>query len=411
MHRRILMTAVVAVLAIAVSATTFITLDRSYTLTVMMPNASNLVEGGSVMRDGYEAGSISEISTEDGKAKVRLELDDEFAPLREGATVEVSWKAVLSERRLVIDDGPSGNEELPSGSMLTEEMAAPVELDQVLAILDEPTRDKLKALVDDVEGTLDEREAEINDTLTTAGPALESLGSVLRGIGSDGAAIKELITQLNSTMSIVEQRDQEVERVVSALGETTAETVEQHQQLGETLERLPEIVRQADSTLKRVPGAVDATVPLLEDLSPVTERMTSVSGNLRPVLGDLRPAVAELRPTLSALSELLEYTPGLLDTGRSTFPDAAKASRDADDALSFLRPYTPELAGFLSNWGSASGSYDANGHYARFFIQSGLEGANVNPGITGAGVEKDMTPMPGDAVDQPWTDAFGSGMR
>jgi phospholipid/cholesterol/gamma-HCH transport system substrate-binding protein len=33
--------------------------------------------------------------------------------------------------------------------------------------------------------------------------------------------------------------------------------------------------------------------------------------------------------------------------------------------LEFIRPYTPEITGWLRDFGSSSANYDANGHYAR----------------------------------------------
>jgi phospholipid/cholesterol/gamma-HCH transport system substrate-binding protein len=79
--------------------------------------------------------------------------------------------------------------------------------------------------------------------------------------------------------------------------------------------------------------------------------------------------------------------------------------------LNFLRPYTPELQGFLSNWASAFSGYNANGHYARFLAQAGPASVDANPGIMPPGVTSDPYPLPGANVGQPWTDAFGSSVH
>lgn len=409
--RRLVIAALVAVVALGAGAAAFGAVAQPYTVSVVLPNATNLIEGGSVMRKGYEAGSIEDIKVENDKARLTLALDDEFGPLHEGAKVEVVWKAVLGERLVTIQDGPKQNAQIPAGGMLTGAQDAPVEFDAVLAALDAPTREKLQSFVKELSATLGSSEQDIKKTLGTAGPALKAMGKVLRGIGTDGAAIRQLVTQLNNTMGILAKRDKTIEQVVNELGDTTAATVDQRQALGTMLAKLPGTVRLADKTLGKVPGVVDDTMPLLADLRPVTGKLKSVSRNLQPVLNDLRPAVAQLRPTLDAASELLRYTPGLMDTGTATFPAADQAFRGLVPALNFLRPYTPEVMGWLSNWASATANYDANGHFARFFIQTGLEAANVNPGVTSPGLKKQPAPLPGDAVQQPWTDAFGSGMR
>lgn len=402
---------VAVVFALILSAAAAGTAVRDYQIVVMMPNATNLFEGGSVMRNGFEAGSIESIDVKDGMAKLVLDLDGDFGKLHEGATVEVIWKALLGERLVKVTDGPEGNAEIPSGAMLTGPMKEPVEIDQVLATLDEPTRKKINSLVQRVSTTLDGREKNINETLRTAGPALKALGGVLSDIGTDGEAINQLVTQLNNMLTILAKRDANIEQIVNQLGATTATMVKQQRALGDSVQQLPEVVDRARETLAKVPGAVDETVPLLEDLAPASKRLTSVAKNLKPLMTDLRPAIAQLRPTLSSLASLLRYTPSLMDSGSATFPAANSALRTLTPALDFLRPYTPEVAGWASNWGSANGGYDANGHYGRFFVQAGLESANINPGITGPGVTQTLTPAPGSPVGQPWVDAYGSGMQ
>jgi phospholipid/cholesterol/gamma-HCH transport system substrate-binding protein len=404
--------AIVAAVGLAVVGGMFALLTRggAYTVTAVLPNAGNLYVGSSVMRDGYEAGSISEISVEDGKAVVELSIDDEFGPLHDGATAEVLWKAALGERLVRIVDGPEQNPELRDGALLRGIQREPIELDAVLSALDAPTRRHVASLVTRLRGTLSGREAEANASLRSAGPAISELGAVLREIGADGEAIKQIVEQFDQTMSILATRDQSLQQVVTSLAATTRMVAEQEAGVGATLQKLPPVLRSATSTLSRVPRTVDATVPLLEDLAPATARLRSVSTNLRPLLRDLRPTVARLRPTLDALSRLLGLTPGLLESGIATVPQVDSALTGLTPALDFLRPYTPEVVGWATNWGSAGGNYDANGHYVRFHILTGPE-ALIPSNRPGPGVTQNLTPEPGAPVGQSWTDANGSELR
>lgn len=382
-----------------------------YEVTMVLPNANNLFTGGSVVRDGYEAGTIKSIKVVDGKAQVRVKLDPSFDDLHDGATGQVVWKAALGERLLRIDDGPASNAKLPSGAMLRGVQIEPVEVDQVLAALDPPTRTKINSLIARLNSTMSGKEKDFNTTLETAGPALQQLGAVLRELGADGEAIKQLVVQFNDTMTILAKRDGSVASIVNDLSRTTATVVQQKQALGATLKQLPGVIDDAQTTLAKVPSTVDETVPLLDDLAPAMNRLTSVSKNLRPLLSDLRPAVADLRPTLNSLGDLLQITPGLLDAGTSTIPSVGAMFASLTPVLDFLRPYTPEVAGWASNWGSAAGNYDANGHYTRFLIQTGVEAPIGITGAPGPGVTQNFTPAPGSPVGQPWTDAYGSEMR
>lgn len=384
---------------------------RDYRVSVVLPNAGNLFIGGSVMRDGYEAGSITDITVEDGQAVVELSLDSEFAPLRDGATAEVVWKAALGERLLRVEDGAEENAELPDGAMLAGVQREPVELDAVLSALDPETRAHVSSLVSRLRDTLAGREADANATLRTAGPALRELGAVLREVNTDGEAISQIVTQFQQTMGIVAERDESLQQIVTSLAAMTETVASQEEQLGSTLTKLPPVLERATTTLDRVPGTVDATVPLLEELAPATARLRPVSKNLSPLLQDLRPTVAQLRPALDSVSRLLGITPGLLGESIAVMPEADKAMTGLTPVLDFLRPYTPEIAGWATNWGSAAGNYDINGHYNRFYIQTGVEAPIGLTSQPGPGVTQNLTPAPGQPVGQPWTDAFGSELR
>lgn len=404
----------VGVLGLALVGGSVVALDQTdgYHVSAVLPNAGNVFVGSSVMYDGYEAGSVTDIDVQDGKALVRLSLDDEFGPLHDGATVEVVWKAALGERLVRVVDGPDENAELPEGAMLAGVQREPVELDAVLSALDAPTRQRLSSLVSRLQQTLAGKEDQANASLQAAGPALEELGSVLREVGTDGEAIKQIVTQFDETMRILASRGDSLEQVVSSLASATDTIAAQERNVGSTLQKLPPVLEKANTTLARVPGTVDKTLPLLEDLAPATDSLQSVSRNLEPLLQDLRPTVGDLRPTLDRLSQLLGITPGLLDGSTATAPDADDALTGLTPALDFLRPYTPEITGWATNWGSAAGNRDNQGHYTRFLIQAGLESVIPSPtGKPAPGITQNLTPDPGSPVGQPWTDAYGSEMR
>lgn len=382
-----------------------------YEVNLVMPAATNIVNGGDVQVRGISAGKVDGIRVQDGKAVVTVNLDKEFAPLHDGTTAQVEWKAVLGERIIQLTPGPLKNPEVPNGGMIQAGMQQPVELDQVLAALDPKTRQRLNSLVHQLQGTTGGSEPDLNATLRTAGPAVQSLGEVLKGIGTDGPAIRSLVTELSQMTGTLAQRQSDLRSIVENLSQTTNATANQRDQLRQSLHQLPGTLKSADSALTNVPGAVDQSMPLLHDLRPATKKLPSVAGNLNPLLTDLRPTVARLKPTLQSAQGLLGRTPGFLDSAHAVLPEAKSTLDSAAPAISFLRPYTPELAGWLSNWGSAAANYDSFGNYARIYIQGGAGNVNSNPGVMPPGVQDKQTRVPGELEHQPWTDAAGSGMR
>lgn len=397
-------------IALVIAGVWFLT-GNSYTVKVVLPEATNIVEGGTVQLNGFQAGKVSSIEAQGNQAVLQLQINRKYAPLHEGAVVLVAWKALLGERLVDITDGPSRNATIPNHGLIVGKMPQPTELDQILNTLDAPTLAHLRSLVNGLDSTLKGHEGDVNATLRASGPALRALGGVLDAVGTDGPAIRALVTRLNQLSGTVADHQADVRTIVTQLTRLTSLAASRQQQLRDSLSALPPTLETARTTLDKVPPVADQVVPLLHDLDPATARLRSVADNLHPLLRDLRPTLRELRPTLAALSRLLDHTPGLLDSAHGTFPQLTRTLEVLSGPLDFLRPYTPEATGWLSNWNSAFAAFDSNGHYARIFVQAGSTSLMGNPGIVPPGVRLNPYPAPGQNGGTPWTDAFGSGVR
>ncbi|HEX4362201.1 MAG TPA: MlaD family protein [Pseudonocardia sp.] len=385
---------------------------NTYTVKVALPSATNIVDGGTVQLNGFEVGSVSSIEAQENQAILELKIDRDYAPLHEGAVVLVPFKALLGERVVDITDGPSTNAVIPNHGLIVGQMPKPTEFDQILNTLDAPTLDHLKSLVNGLDDTVKGHEADVNATLQASGPALQALGGVLDAVGTDGPAIRALVTRLNELTGTVADHQNDVRTIVTQLTRLTSLAASRQQQLRDSLSALPPTLETAKTTLDKVPPVAHKVVPLLHDLDPATEKLESVAGNLNPLLKDLRPALHDLRPTLRDLNELFDNTPGLLDSyNNGAAQGLTEALDNLSDPLDFLRPYTPEAIGWLSNWNSAFANYDSNGHFARIFVQAGSTSLMGNPGIVPPGVRVTPYPAPGQNGGTPWTDAFGSGVR
>ncbi len=275
----------------------------------VLPNAGNLFVGGSVMRDGYEAGSITDIKVEDGKAVVELSLDDEFAPLHDGATVEVVWKAALGERLLRVEDGPESN----AGARRRRDAR------RRTARAGRAGRRALRARRADpragrVAGQPAARHpgpaARRTPTRACEPPGRRCASSVrcCARSNTDGEAIKQIVAQFDETMRIVAERDQSLQQVVTSLAAMTELGREPggtaRRDPGEAARRCCE--RRAPARSDRVPGTVDADAAAARGAGPghgapatgLEEPAPAAAGpaaDRRPAATDARRAVAAAR--------------------------------------------------------------------------------------------------------------------
>lgn len=370
--------------------------DHGYRLDVVMSSAVGITPGQPVRIEGREAGEVLDVVARDGAAVVTVGLTE---PVRSGAVVRVEWRSLLGERALGITPGPADGPELPSGSTIPAG-ADQVTVEDLLETLDEPTRLALAGTLRELSGTLADRD--LNRTVASAGPAVQALGAVLAAVGEDGPAVRALVVEARELTSVLVARQDRLASTVTDLADLTETVAAQQRALTDGLGRLPGTLTSATAALDAVPSATDAAVPLLEGLAPATARLPGLAAQLRPALADLRPVAARLRPVLAATDDLLDRGPRLLDATASTLPQVTDAVDASRPAAAFLRPYTPEVAGVISNWGNMFAAYDAEGHYAQALITFGLTSFDDLPPQAPTGGVVDTTPAPGAAGGQPW---------
>jgi len=381
-----------------------------YQVVVALPSATNLYPGAVVQVSGLDAGKVDAIWVSGSEARLRLDLDKSVAPLHDGAQVRVAWNSLVGRRQVDIVDGPATSPTLPDGKLIAAAYEN-VELDDVLATLDAPTRAKVQALVGDLDTVLGKNDVKVNQLLAAAAPGVQSIAGILDDVGSDGQALRSLVTNLHQVTSTLSSRDQQLSATVSHLRSVLASTVRQQQALSAALDAAPSTLAYGTAFFSKVPAAVDQVVPLVDELRPAIDQLPEVAHRLNPVLTDLRPTVADLRPTLAAASSLLGVTPNFLDRGTSVVPQLDSAVSSLQPAVSFLRPYTPEVIGFLTNWTSLFSAKNSAGHFGRALVPASGTSLNSNPGILPPGQTQWQAPAPGQLVGQAWTDANGDTIR
>ena len=394
MSRKKLIAAALAVAVVALLGVRHLT-GSSYEVRFQMASFSSGYKDAEVTIAGQSVGRITKIQVVDGSAVVTASIDRSAAPLHAGTSARLAWRNAIGARTLAVTPGASKNPALPSGKLI-KSTAEPVQLDDVLAGLDAPTRANLQKLVANLRTTLNGNETNLNRTVATAGPLLGALGEVLKGVGQDGPAIRSLVTDLESLTARLNTRDAKTEQTLLKLRTLVSAAAGQQQQISAALDELPGTVAAGTSFFAKVPGAVDQAVPLIEDLQPTIHQLPKVAAKLNPVLTDLRPTVNALRPTLASARQLLGLTPGLLDTGSATIPDLTTALGRLEPAVSFLRPYTPEVIGFLTNWTSLFSAKNSAGHFGRALVPISASSFNSNPtGIMPPGIIRWDAPGPG----------------
>ncbi len=338
-----------------------------YTVTIVFPAASNLNTGGLVEVNGFTVGNVKHLGVNNGQAMVQVGLNKANEPLHDGTTASIMYQSLLGERYVNLVPGPKSNPVIPNGHMIinnqSNTVVPRVEIDQVVSQLDPATRTRLTALIpqldDIVKGPGTQR---AQATLQSAEPTVKALAQVLDAVGADGQTLHQLVTDMAGLSTRLVNRQGDLVSTVQGLDTSMSAVAQQTTSLSQGINQLPSTLAQAQATLDQVPGTTATALPLLSDLKTTSADLPAFSTKLQPVLTALQPVSQKLVPTFVGLDNLLHYTPALNNSANATVPQVTQAATEVEPAVSFLRPYTPELAAFVTNWGNTFSTYDTTGH-------------------------------------------------
>lgn len=349
--------------------------DGQHTYEVVFENAGQLVKDDDVQVGGRRIGSVRDISlTKDNQAQVKIAVDDAYAPLREGTTALIRQTSLsgVANRYITLTMAPNNAKTLPDGATIgAEKTTAPVDLDHLFDTFDPKTRKALQEVIQGQATQFDGQGEQANQAALYFNPALSTTRRVVNELTRDQQALSDFLANGARVTTALSQRGNDITNLVTNANSTAQAIGDERAALASNLEQLPLTLRRANSTFVNLRSTLDDLTVLVDASKPATKDLAPFFRALRPLVRDARPTIADLRTLISRsgadndLIDLLNKTPALERAAKPAFANSTTALRKSLPVLTFLRPYAPELVGFLRDFGQGASNYDANGHYAR----------------------------------------------
>lgn len=338
-------------------------------------NAGQLVTDDDVQIGGRRVGSVKEISlTDNNEAEIRIAVDEDFAPLHTGtsAVIRATSLSGIANRYIALTPGANNHPELDAGATLTaEKTTTPVDLDQLFATFDPKTRRALQQVISGSARQYDGVGPAANKALEALNPALNSTSKLVNELTRDQQVFQDFLVSSSKVVTAVAARRSDLAGLVSNTNTAAAAIGDESAALSDALGILPGTIRKANSTFVNLRGTLSDLDTLVNASKPATKDLAPLLRQLRPLVADARPTIADLRKLIRTpgqgndLIELLQKAPRLERVARPAFANSVVALRKSQPVLKFIRPYTPDLTGWLRDFGQSTANYDANGHYAR----------------------------------------------
>jgi phospholipid/cholesterol/gamma-HCH transport system substrate-binding protein len=378
--------AVVAVVAgVALIATMLFGGDSGHSYRLLFETGGQLVTGNQVQVAGQPVGSVDSITlTEDAQAEIEISVDE---PLHDGTTAIVRATSLsgIANRYISLAPGPNSEPELEEGAVIpADQTTSPVDIDQLFDIFDRRTRAALSNFIQGQSTVYSGNEKQANNAYKYLAPGLQSTERLLAELTRDEAVFSQFLATGGSVLSALGERRDDLSALTENANQALGAIAAENEAFDRSLVALPPALRQANTTFVNLRAALDDLDSLVATTKTATKDLAPFLQELQPIVDDSVPVFQNLKLTLSRsganndLTDTLRALPGTEERAAQSVPATIRALDDSEPRIEQLRPYTPDLVGFLGRFAGASANYDGNGHYLR--VQpSGVNLFNWNP--------------------------------
>lgn len=282
-------------------------------------------QGQTIRVAGVRVGDIGDVELVDGRAIVSMDLDPEYDRLvHADATALLRPRTGLKDMFIELDPGSKDAPLIPEGGRIPVGNTAPdIDPDEVLAALDQDTRDYLRLLIGGAGKGLDGRAEDLAETLKRFEPLHRDVARVTEAIAERRRAMSRLVHNYSELTNELADKDDELARLVSASEQVFDAFASEDQNVSEAVSRLPSALDQTTRTLAKVDDFSKVLGPSLESLRPAFRQLNRANAEVLPFVREaepivrerIRPFVREARPYLDdlrpAAEQLAAATPDL----------------------------------------------------------------------------------------------------
>lgn len=337
-----------------------------YSVSVVVPNAYNLVPNADVRASGVRVGRVADIVPRGSAAELRLELDERVAPVFRDATVLVRTKTLVGESYLGLEPGTPRAGSLPDGGRLSARAAGEaVQLDDILGGLDAPTRRQVRRTLAGLARGLGGRGEELNETLGALRDVSRRGDRLTTVLGAQRHHLARLVDDTGGVLSAIGEREGDLRTLVRGSRAAASAVARRDAALHEGLGRVPGTLRQADRSIRVLQAFSGRAVPVVQDLRRASGDLTGAVRRLEPASRAGRELVEELARLVPVADPLLTALSRFSVTVSPSLRGIDDALREVNPVLRHLEPFSREIGAFFANQGAWNEISDATGRIGR----------------------------------------------
>ena len=330
-------------------------------------------QGQEVRIAGVPVGEISATDVSPaGRARLTLSLKPDHDEVYANARVWLRPKSALNEMYVLLDPGRRPAARLKPGAVIPQaQTARPIQMDEVMAHLDDKTREAGGIALAEADAALARPEA-VGPGLRAADGMLLALRPVMEALDTRRERIARLTTAMADIATAAGGDDVRLARVLDSARETLDALADRDADLEATLAQLPALgadVRRASEATTALTGELD---PMLDGVRAASDRLPGALSGLSGVLDRLDRTVELARPVVTSARPLAADLRPLVASSRAALADTVAWTGRLDPMTANLIAHLPDVRDFVYRGNSVFHLDDAHGPILRGFVVQGL---------------------------------------
>src|SRR3954454_11164442 len=295
--------------------------EKAWTLKAEFTTAQAVVPGqGQTIRvSGIRVGDVSGVKLRNGRALVTFAMDKKYRNLiHPDATALLRPHTGLKDMFVELDPGHAGKR-VPDGFVIPVANTLPdVNTDEVLASLDQETRDYVRLLVQGLGEGLNHRGRDFGTVMRLLEPTHRDLRRVSAAVAQRHRNLRRVVDHLARLNGELAGHDDDLARLIAKSAIVFKEFASQERDISGSVARFPAALRETTRTLGKVQGLADTLPPAISKLRPAVRALTAANravapsaravtpvlrDQIRPFTREAQPLVRELRAPAARLGE------------------------------------------------------------------------------------------------------------
>jgi phospholipid/cholesterol/gamma-HCH transport system substrate-binding protein len=290
---------------------------HQYSVTANFSDAADILVNNEVYMDGVRVGRVGDVTVVNRQAHVTLVIDDTHAlPLHTDATAGVRKKNLLGETYIDLQRGTASGEMADGGNIPVSRTVPITAIDQVLAIFDPETVQRLQLLINALGDATTNNGQNMNAEAASTNQLLNALNAPALTLSVRRQQVQDIVLELQKFYSVLATQRTQVRDEFGTWNQVMAQMASQEASIGGTLQQADKLLTNVDTlvagqggnlhnVLANLPATLDAANAFLDQSNAITADLAPYRQYINDIFPVLQTAFADTGATGQHVLEAL----------------------------------------------------------------------------------------------------------